>query len=209
MSINLKARMAAAADRLLRRLDRDERGVAAIEFAMIVPIMFFLFVGSIEFSQALTVDRRVTQSASSSADLIARSPTAGLTESQVDGQLRIIDQLIEPYELSQLTVKIFSVKAVAVPGGPPGSINYVVDWSRDNRGGTPMARNAPYTGIPNGLLSAGESVIIAEATYNYTPLIFKYFITSAFDLKEKFYLKPRNASCVHLRPIHCVTGAPL
>ena len=43
-------------------------------------------------------------------------------------------------------------------------------------------------------------MIIAEANYNYSPLIFNYFITSAFDLQEKFYLKPRNASCVHLRP---------
>ena len=126
--------MTIAARRRLSQLRRDQRGVAAIEFAMIVPIMFFLFVGAIEFSQALTVDRRITQSASSSADLIARAPTAGLTESQVDGQLRIIDQLIEPYELSQLTVKIFSVKAVpdANPANPP---SYVVDWSRDNWSG--------------------------------------------------------------------------
>ena len=44
---------------------------------------------------------------------------------------------------------------------------------------------------------------------NYTPLIFNYFIQTAFSLDERFYLKPRNASCVHLQPINCVTGAPL
>ena len=208
MSLHLKSRLAASASSLLARLDRDERGIAAIEFAMIVPIMFFLFVGAIEFSQALTVDRRVTQSASSTADLIARAPTSGLTEAQVDSQLRIIEQLIEPYDLSLLTVKIVSVKAQADPANPAAT-NYVVDWSRDNHGGTPYPRNNTYNGIPNGLLANGESVIIAEATYNYQPLIFKYFISSAFDLNEKFYLKPRNASCVHLRPVNCVTGGAL
>ncbi len=208
MSLNLKARMVGSAKDLLARLDRDERGIAAIEFAMIVPIMFFLFVGAIEFSQALTVDRRVTQSASSTADLIARAPTSGFTEAQVDSQLRIIEQLIEPYDLSLLTVNIISVKAQADPANPAAT-NYVVDWSRNNRGGTPFPRNQNYNGIPAGLLANGESVIVAEATYNYQPIIFKYFIASAFDLKEKFYLKPRNASCVHLRPINCVTGGAL
>lgn len=192
----------------LRRLGNDSRGVAAVEFAMIVPIMFFLFVGAIEFSQALTVDRRVTQSASSTADLIARAPSQGLTATQVDNELRIVEQLIRPYDVNALTVNIVSVKATAVPGNP-GAMNYVVDWSRDNSGGTPYPRNGAYSGIPPGLLVAGESVIVAEATYNYTPMIFHYFIRNAFNLEERFYLKPRNASCVHLQPINCVTGANL
>jgi Flp pilus assembly protein TadG len=189
-------------------LRSDVRGVAAVEFAMVVPIMFFLLVGAIEFSQALTVDRRVTQSASSTADLIARAPSQGLSTVQVDNELRIVEQLIAPYDLTALTVRVISVKAVAPPGNP-NAINYLVDWSRDNKGGTPFARNAPYNGIPAGLLVGGESVIVAEATYNYTPLIFNYFIENAFDLEERFYLKPRNASCVHLQPINCVTGGNL
>ncbi|MDX2158056.1 MAG: TadE/TadG family type IV pilus assembly protein [Hyphomicrobiaceae bacterium] len=201
-------RTMAGVGRLVRRLAHDKGGMAAVEFAMIVPMMFFLLVGAVEFSQALTVDRRVTQAASSTADLIARAPSQGLSVSQVDSELRIIEQLIEPYELTQLTVKIVSVKANAVAGNP-AALNYVVDWSRDNRGGTPYARNATYNGIPAGLLVAGESVIVAEASYNYTPLIFKVFIESAFDLSEKFYLKPRNASCVHLQPVNCVTGGSI
>lgn len=190
----------------LRRLHSDTRGVAAVEFAMILPIMFFLFVGTIEFSQALTVDRRVTQSASSTADLIARAPSQGLTTNQVDNELRILQQLIRPYDESALTVRIISVKASTAPGNP-GALNYVVDWSRDNHGDTPYARGAAYSNIPDGLLVAGESVIVAEATYNYTPLIFNYFIKTAFNLEERFFLKPRNASCVTLQPINCVTGA--
>ncbi len=192
----------------LDRVKTDSRGVAAVEFAMIVPIMFFLFVGAVEFSQALTVDRRVTQAASSTADLVARAPSQGMTQTQVGNELRIIEQLIEPYDLNALTVNIISVRAVAVPGNP-AAVTYVVDWSQSNRGGDPYSRNSLYAGIPAGLLVAGESVIVAEAAYNYTPLIFNYFIESAFSLEEKFYLKPRNASCVHRQPFNCVTGGLL
>lgn len=207
MKRTLPSSMLARVTGAARLLRRNNEGVAAIEFAMIVPIMFFLLVGTIEFSQALTVDRRVTQAASSTADLIARAPSAGMTEAQVDRDLKIVEQLIAPYELSQFYVKVISVKAQA--GGAPDAVTYTVDWSRDLNGGTPHNRGDSYTDIPAGLLVAGESVIVAEARYNYTPLIFHYMIESAFDLVEKFYLKPRNSTCVHLRPINCVTGAPM
>ena len=190
----------------LAKLRRNADGVAAVEFAMIVPIMFMMFVGSIEFSQAITVDRRVTQAASATADLVSRAPSEGLSGAQVDRDLAIIGQLMAPYDVTALTVNIISIKALPVPGNP-NAINYVVDWSRDNRGGTPYARgtSAPF-GMPAGLLVAGESVIVGNAVYNYTPLIFNYFIQSAFALEERFYLKPRNAACVHLLPINCTTG---
>lgn len=186
---------------LISRLRHDKRGVAAVEFAMVVPIMFIMFVGAVEFSQALTVDRRVTQSASSSADLVARAPAAGLTEAEVDGNLAIVTELMRPYDVSPLTVKIISVKAV----NQNGTLKYIADWQRDNKG-TATIRSTDYTGIPDGLLAAGESVIIADTSYTYTPLIFNYFITSALSLTDKFYLKPRNSTCVTLQPVNCVTS---
>lgn len=193
---------------LFARLRRETGGMAAVEFAMIVPIMFFLFVGTIEFSQALTVDRRITQAASSTADLIARAPNSGLTAAQVDRDLKIIEQLIAPYELERLYVKVISVIAQGTPGNP-SVLTYTVDWSRDNLAGTPHVHGDTYNQIPQGLLVAGESVIVSEATYNYAPLVFNYFIQSAFNMTERFYLKPRNSSCVHLRPINCVTGGTM
>jgi len=192
----------------MSRLRRDAGGMAAVEFGFIVPIMFFLFVGTIEFSQALTVDRRLTLAASSTADLIARAPNSGLTTDQVDRDLKIIEQLIAPYELERLYVKVMSIIAQGTPGDPD-ALTYMVDWSRDNNGGTPHPRGEEYHDIPQGLLVAGESVIVSEATYNYTPLIFNYFIQSAFNMSERFFLKPRNSSCVHLKPINCVTGGTM
>ena len=193
---------------LFARLRRDNSGLAAVEFGMIVPIMFFLFVGTIEFSQALTVDRRLTLAASSTADLIARAPNSGLTAQQVDRDLKIIEQLIAPYDLQRLYVKVMSVIAAGTPGNP-NALTYTIDWSRDNNGGTPHPRGEEYKDIPQGLLVSGESVIVSEARYNYTPLIINYFIESAFNMTGRFFLKPRNSSCVHLRPINCVTGGTM
>lgn len=194
---------------LLQKATANAQGVAALEFAMIAPIMMMLFIGSVEFSQAITVDRRVTHSASAMADLVARAPSEGLSVTQVDRDMSIIGQLMAPYDVGALTVEVVSIKAKAVPGNP-AAVNYVVDWSRDNKGGTPYARNSPAPfGMPQGLLVAGDDTIVGHAFYNYTPLIFRYFIKEAFTLDEKFYLKPRNSACVHLKPIHCVTGSTM
>ena len=114
--------------------------------------MFTLFIGSVEFSQALTVDRRVTQSASSTADLIARAPAEGMTTGEVDGQLKIIEELMRPYEVSRLNVTIYSVKAVM----DGGTLKYKVDWSRDNTGAQPMARGTDYTGHAGGSVGRGR-----------------------------------------------------
>ena len=193
---------------LLSRLRRDHRGVAAVEFAMVVPIMFIMFIGSIELSRALTVDRRIANSANASADLAARAPVAGLSTADVDALMLIVNQLMLPYDVTPLTVKIVSVKAVLVNG----STQILVDWSRDNHGNTPYARNSSYATLPvtsPPFLSAGQSVIVGEATYNYQPFVVSYFITSAINMKETFYLKPRNSSCVNLLPINCVTGATI
>ena len=50
----LRARLSVAG------LSRDRRGIAATEFAMIVPIMLVMFFGTVEFSSGVAVDRKVT-----------------------------------------------------------------------------------------------------------------------------------------------------
>lgn len=188
------------AKRWTSRIGQNTSGVAAVEFAMVVPVMFTLFVGTVEFSQALTVDRRVTISSSLTADLIARAPSTGLSTSDVDASMLIVEQIMPPYDTAPLTITIVSVLASS---NGSGGLTYKVDWSRNNKGNTPYAHNAIYTSIPTGLLSAGESVIVAETVYAYNPLIFSYFITSTMNLREKFYLKPRNAACISLLPSNC------
>ena len=62
------------------RLASDERGVAAVEFALILPFLLLLFLGTIEASSLITVDRRVNVISGTVGDLVARTdPTVPLT----------------------------------------------------------------------------------------------------------------------------------
>jgi hypothetical protein len=78
-----------------------------------------------------------------------------------------------------------------------------VCWSYNHNGGAnTYTDDQPYT-LPAGLVEAGNSVIIAEASYDYQPLIFSYFIRAAFPLQEKFFLKPRLSSYVEYNGRNC------
>lgn len=165
----------------------DQRGMAAIEFAMIAPIMLALFIGSVELSQAITVDRRVTQIASSMADLVAREKD--ISDAQLTNVMDIAKVLMRPYDSSLLRVSLIHVCS---PVGTPA--NTKVCWSKSFQGGQTYAQGQAYTLPSAGLVDAGGAVMVAEVKYLYTPLIFSYYMPGLTTLQDKFYLKPRASS---------------
>jgi Flp pilus assembly protein TadG len=189
-----------AMGRVARRLGMDERGVAAVEFAFIVPIMATLFIGSVELSQAITVDRRVTQAAHSTADLVTR--TDRLCNTDAGDMMLVIEQLLKPYNSAPLAMSIVSVRA-----DPDNPSTTTVDWSFSHNGGTTYSQGASYP-LPAGMLTGGQTVVVAEARYAYTPLVFNRFTGSTLSFTEKSYLKPRGRPCVSWCNTNCATGQP-
>ena len=55
----------------IARLKRDTSGMAAIEFVFIVPLMLVIFFGTIELSNGVAADRKVTITARTLSDLVA------------------------------------------------------------------------------------------------------------------------------------------
>ncbi len=180
----------------VRALLADRKGVAALEFALIVPILFMLLVGTVEFSQALTVDRRVTQAANSTADLIAR--TKAISTSEVAGVMQIIGHLMRPYDPTRLRVTVLNVIADV-----NDETNTTVCWSYEHNGGSGSYADGASYPLAAGLVEPGSSIIVTEVTYDYEPLIFHYFIKTAFPLKETLFLKPRLSSFVEYNGASC------
>jgi Flp pilus assembly protein TadG len=176
-----------------RRLFGDKSGVAAIEFGFIAPLMFMMLVGTVELAQLITVDRRVTVVASTTADLVAREQT--INKAGIDVVMQIVGVLFAPYETPPLKVELIAVGALET-----ALTNTKTCWSYAHQLGStaPKVRNAVYS-LPTGILSASNppnpgvvaTVIVAEVSYTYTPLIFSSFVQGAFPLSDKFYLKPR------------------
>jgi Flp pilus assembly protein TadG len=173
---------------MLRSLRRDNRGVAAVEFAMIVPIMLSLFIGTVEMSQAITVNRRVSQIAYTTSDLVSRETTISVT--QLGNVTELAKVLMRPYDTGPLKISIINVVADI----NDEKINKVA-WSHQFQGGVNGAADGSSYSMQDGTTSKGCAVIIAEVAYNYTPILFAKYMPGVTELKDKFMFKPRN-SCV-------------
>ena len=57
---------------LVRRFVRDQKGLALIEFAFVLPLMLLLYVGSVAVTMGVTTDRKVTLVARSLGDIVAQ-----------------------------------------------------------------------------------------------------------------------------------------
>jgi Flp pilus assembly protein TadG len=162
----------------------DRRGVAAIEFAMIFPVMILLYVGVVETANLLTIYRRASQVASTAADLTAQVKQVTAVD------LRDIESastaLLTPYSTTPLKITLTSVVADKDNNGK-------VSWSCSNKGaGRSTGSSYP---VPAGLTEANSSVIVAEVTYSYAPLegLTQIFSPKAFDIKRTFYARPRKS----------------
>jgi Flp pilus assembly protein TadG len=173
---------------LRRRFRRDQRGVSAIEFAFIFPLMVTMYLGAVDISMVLTADRKVTSLASTAADLVAQAET--LNAAQLGDIYSAASEILSPLPTEGLTIVVTSIE-LDEDDDPS------VDWS-DAENGSPRTSVNDLT-IPAGMIDAGGSVILAEITYQYDSIL-TAFIGQNFELSDRFFLRPRQSEKVAFNP---------
>jgi Flp pilus assembly protein TadG len=168
----------------LFRLGRDQGGASAVEFAMLLPLMITLYLGSVEVSQGIGIDRKVTLTARAVADLA--SQVSSINNSDMTNLLNASQSVIAPYDTSKLKV---TVSAVTVD--PNGAAT--VSWS-DTLGGTKRATGSAVT-LPNALNVPNTTLIWSEVSYSYKPAI-GYVITGTLNLTDQIWMRPRLSDTV-------------
>jgi len=171
--------------RFLRKLARDRRGVSAVEFALIAPAMVASYFGMAEITQALLAERKAAHAASAIGDLVAQS--SSVSSSDVTDIFEIASTIMKPYSTTTLKMRVSSLTADS--GGTPK-----VDWSSGS-GLTALTTGATVTGVPTGVIAAGQSVVMSEVTYSYDSPV-DLMMPNAVTFTRKFYLRPRKSDKV-------------
>jgi Flp pilus assembly protein TadG len=175
--------------RRLAGLWRDCRGIAATEFAIIVPMMLVLFFGVVEFSTGVAVDRKVTLVARTISDLVSQNTT--VTTSQVTGYLGygtlVMSQYAQaPYSASTLHSTVSELFV------DPNTHTAKVQWSN----GYAVRPTGQVVTIPAPLLVDGTYLIFSEVSYLYTPTVGYVMASSGVNLSDVAYTRPRQSLCV-------------
>jgi len=161
----------------LSRLARDKRGVSAVEFALLAPVMIGLYLGTVEISDGVSADRKVSLIAAALANLSAQ--VTSISSTDMTNILDASSAIITPYKASLLKM---TVSCIAIDANKVATVK----WSA-TRGGT---ANSGTITIPPALAVAKSYLILAEASYDYTPTV-GYTITGTLTLKDKMYMSPR------------------
>lgn len=161
----------------MSRLVRDRRGVSAVEFALLAPVMIGLYFGCAEVSAGVGTDRKVSLIAAALANLSAQTTT--ISASDMTNILDASGAIIAPYTASKLKMTITCIKIDA---------NKVatVQWSVTRNG----TANSGSITVPVALAVAKSNLILAEASYAYTPIVGQT-ITGTVNLYDKMYMTPR------------------
>jgi len=169
---------------ILRRFRASRSGVSAIEFALILPIMALLFCGTVDVSDAVTVNRKITRATDTLGDLV--SQVTSISNADMKNILDISAAIMSPYSTTPLKMVISGV-AIDSKG------KATVTWS-DARNRTALTKGSTVT-LPSGIATPDSFLIVTEVTYAYEPTI-GYVMTGTFNLKDVSYTKPRAGTTV-------------
>ena len=174
---------------LANRFVREDGGLAAVEFALIVPIMVSAYLGSVDLTQAIIVDRKVSVVTSSIGDLVAQTDV--IDSGEMDNILDIAAALMAPYDPGPIAMRVTSLEITATQQGDERKAKVL--WS-DGRHMAPHPVNAEIL-VPENIAKNATTVIYTEGSYTFTPL-FGQIITSTLTMEDEYFHIPRKSASV-------------
>jgi Flp pilus assembly protein TadG len=182
----------------VRDLLDDRGGLAAVEFAMIFPMMVVMFFGVVELSSAISVDRKATLVARTLSDLTSQMSSVVNADLVSFGQAA--KAIMTPYPPSPLISSVTEVYVDKTSGVAR------VQWSQglaiDASGNVTIAPTPPHkpgdiVALPSTLVVAkGTFVIWSEVSYKYTPVVGYMLAKTGLTFKDAAFTRPRQVVCV-------------
>jgi Flp pilus assembly protein TadG len=162
---------------------------AAVEFAMVLPVMLAAYIGSVEVGAGISADHKLSNLSLTLANLTGLS-TKALQDADVNAIFNASAAVLQPYDYTQAGMVISSI--VFDASNPPKAF---VVWSSANGPGvtalTPSCTtNLSTTLVPANLRTANGSIILAQAKFPYNPTI-GYVITGTINLADLNFMVPR------------------
>jgi Flp pilus assembly protein TadG len=170
----------------LRGFRKSERGVISVEFALVLPVLIILFIGLVEFTEAFTINRKLSNVASTVSDLVSQE--ASVTSASLSDVTQVANEIMKPYSPAPMSLVIVNVQAnndgekTVLWSHPPGSYT-------DGETYTGLPVTETETGTVTELVDPNTSLIVVEAVYNFTPTISRFL--GSFEISENAYFRPR------------------
>jgi hypothetical protein len=185
---------------LVRRFAVQRDGVAALELALLLPVLIFILLGAFEMPRALLIYEKVTRVSAEIGDLTARQDS--MIASQLTDLFSAADEIMSPFSFK--TYGTVVVSSLTQATGKDAVISWQCSSDTTLLLSSKIGKKGDKPVLPNGLtVGAGDNVIVAEVFYKYSPVFANY----VFDRAKPFvsatyydvaYFRPRDTSTISL-----------
>lgn len=167
---------------------KNRDGVAAIEFALIAPVMIAFYFGLSEISLGIGADRQVTHATSVAGDLATQ--VTNLDKSDIEDVMTATVAVLGVHSsrLSQVTIELNSYKK-----NTDGSIDRV-GYARVGPAISVGSATFDPSTLGSNMLNETSGVVVARVNYQYKPATLAFM--KNVTLAETFLLKPRKSLSV-------------
>jgi Flp pilus assembly protein TadG len=196
----VSARHALLTSSLRRRFGRNDKGVAAVEFAFIAPIMLYLLIGIVDVSNAVSLNWRMVQLNRTLADITTQS--ASVTANELTRVFAAATAILAPYKGTLPTMSIYSV-TIDKNG------KATVCWASHSTGTEAKVWKDGSSVIPGWTMGAtvtlprpemkvpNSSLIVTAAEMPFEGILSTYanMMTPGYKMSSKpLYFRPRQGS---------------
>jgi len=164
-----------------------EKAMAAVEFALTLPVMLFVFVGVTEVGEAVSISHKVTLTARTITDLVTREYSP-LAATELNTDLQASAQVMAPYSSSALTI---TVSEISTDANSNATVQWSGSWPNSSQA---LTKGSSFT-LPSSLSGANITVIYGQVSYGYVPTL-GYNMVGPITLSDHIYLYPRTGTSI-------------
>jgi Flp pilus assembly protein TadG len=169
----------------IRHFLRDRKGVAAIELALIAPLLVLLYFGTVDLANWYMSHRRLVVAGSTITDLTTQSQ-GQVTKSDIDNIWNGIGRIITPLKLSDVKLTMRDYRK------QDGSVKE--QWSYSANGGSSCGVALTGTDLEtlgNTEMTDGNDILVASVCTTIAPIALQVFGFSSIDMKYRISMRPR------------------
>jgi Flp pilus assembly protein TadG len=163
----------------------DRRGVAAIEFALVLPMLLFVGLGGYALTDACSTYRKLTDTTVEAANVAAQYTTMQAADAQ--SVMAATAQIMTPYSTANLKMVLSVITTDA-------SSTATVLWSQPYQGGTQLIKNAPFA-LPANLAQPSTSYVLVQSNYTFIPLTGSG-LKGSIPMQDQLIILPRQSPSI-------------
>jgi Flp pilus assembly protein TadG len=167
------------------RLRGSREGVGAVEFALIAPVLIVLYMGSLEVSVAMSVNKKLARASSTVADLITQENS--VTKDDLKSMINVAESVMTPFRSDGIKVK---VTGISINGAGVATAS----WSWQQDGTKPYADGSTQT-LPSDLAIPNTFLVRTELEFDHQLLLVLPGLSDVdirtLSMKKTYHLRQR------------------